>query len=219
MQLFNDSNGLTTAGYVVFIVLAVLTFAAGVWLSGRRTDKKQMTAKQITFCAMALALGFATSYIKLFSMPWGGSITLMSMLFITLIGHWYGLSTGLLVAFAYGILQFIQKPYVLSIPQVCLDYLFAFTALGLSGVFAKSKYGLEKGYILAVLGRGFFATLAGYVYWYTTTPDDFPDSLAWLYPIAYNYSYLLIEAAITLIVISIPSVKRALGTVKRQALT
>ena len=219
MQLFNDSNGLTTAGYVVFIALAVITFAAGVWLSGKRSASKKMSAKQLSFCAMAIALGYALSYIKLFSLPYGGSVTLLSMLFITLIGYWYGLSTGLLVGFAYGILQFIQNPWVLSLPQICLDYLFAFTALGLSGVFSKSKYGLEKGYILAVLGRGFFATLAGYIFWYTSTPDNFPDSLAWLYPIAYNYSFLLIEAAITLVVISFPAVKRALAIVKQQALS
>ena len=46
------------------------------------------------FSAAALALGFITSYVKIIDMPWGGSVTLCSMLFITLIGYWYGPKVG-----------------------------------------------------------------------------------------------------------------------------
>ena len=216
---FSESNGLTTAGYVLFIALAAVLFLAGIWLSHKVTSRKQLSAKQLAFSAMALALGFAASYIKLFSLPYGGSVTLLSMLFITLIGYWYGLGTGLLVALTYGIMQFLQKPYVLSIPQICLDYIFAFGALGVSGVFHDKPDGLIKGYILAVICRGFFATLAGYIFWYTSTPDNFPAELAWLYPIAYNYSYLLIEMVISLVIIMLPPMKKALAQVKQMAVS
>ena len=40
-----------------------------------------------------------------------------------------------------------------------------------------------------------------------------------IYPIVYNYSYLLAEAVITVIVISIPAVKKALDRVRSYALT
>lgn len=73
-----------------------------------------MTTKQLVFCAAAMALAFVTSYVKIFQMPWGGSVTLCSMLFIVLVANWYGVGTGVLVGLAYGILQFIQEPYVLS---------------------------------------------------------------------------------------------------------
>ena len=67
--------------------------------------------KQLVFSAAAIALATVISVvIKLPSLPNGGSVTLFSMLVITLIGYWYGPATGLLAAFAYGILQFITGP-------------------------------------------------------------------------------------------------------------
>ena len=147
----------------------------------------------------------------------GGSVTLFSMLFIVLIANWYGVKTGILVGFAYGIIQFIQEPYVLTFFQVCCDYILAFAALGVAGFFAKSKYGLVKGYIIAVLARGVFHAIGGYLYWMDYMPDNFPKALASLYPILYNYSYLLVEGVITVIIISIPAVSKALGRVKQMA--
>lgn len=96
-----------------------------------------MTTKQLVFCAAAMALAFVTSYVKIFQMPWGGSVTLCSMLFIVLVANWYGVGTGVLVGLAYGILQFIQEPYVLSFFQVCCDYILAFAALGVAGFLQK----------------------------------------------------------------------------------
>ena len=176
-----------------------------------------MSTKQLVFCAMAMALAFITSYIKLWEMPWGGSITLCSMLFIVLVGNWYGVGAGILVGLAYGILQFIQEPYVLSFFQVCCDYFLAFAALGAAGFFAKSRNGLVKGYILGVFLRGVFHVLGGYLYWMDYMPDNFPQALAFAYPIIYNYSYLLAEGAITVILLSLPPVKKALEQVKTLA--
>ena len=81
---------------------------------------------------MAIAAAFVTSDIKLFHLPFGGSITLFSMLFLVLIGYWYGLRAGLMTAIAYGFLQLVSDPYIISIPQMLVDYIFAFGALGLS---------------------------------------------------------------------------------------
>lgn len=115
-----------------------------------------MKTKQITFSAIALALAVVIStVIKLPNLPNGGSITLFSMLVISLVGYWYGPATGLIVAFTYGVLQFILGPYVVHPLQVLLDYPLAFGALGLSGFFYKKKNGLVIGYIVAILGRLF----------------------------------------------------------------
>ena len=212
-------GGLTTAGYSLSIVTIVLMILAAFYFSGKSSKSKQMSIKQIIFCSLALALAFVSSYIKLFSMPFGGTVTLFSMLFIVLIGNWYGLKVGILTGFAYGILQFIQEPYVLSLFQVCCDYIFAFAALGLSGLFAKSKNGLIKGYLAAVLCRGLFHSLGGYLYWMSYMPETFPKSLSAVYPLVYNYSYLLAEAALTLILLNIPAIKHALIRVKENALS
>lgn len=215
--LVNAEGGLTAAGYAVTIIAGIILFLAAAFFAAKASSKKRMSTKQLVFCAAALALAYLTSYIKLFEMPWGGSVTLFSMLFVVLIGNWYGPKTGLLVGLAYGIIQFIQEPYVLSFFQVCCDYILAFAALGVAGFFARSKYGLVKGYIIAVIARGVFHALGGYLYWMDYMPDNFPKALASLYPILYNYSYLLVEGVITVIIISIPAVSKALARVKQMA--
>ena len=216
--LVNAEGGLTTAGYVLCIAAGILLFVAALVFAGRISEKKKMGTRQLVFCAMAMALAFITSYLKLFNMPWGGSVTLCSMLFIVLIANWYGPKTGILVGLAYGILQFIQEPYVLSLFQVCCDYILAFAALGVAGFFAKSSHGLLKGYIAAVIARGAFHALGGYLYWMDYMPDNFPKALTSVYPIVYNYSYLVAEGIITVIIISIPAVSKALNRVKQTAL-
>ena len=210
--LVNAEGGLTTAGYAVCIVIGVALFIAALIFAGRVSEKKRMGTKQLVFCAMAMAIAFITSYIKIFNMPWGGSVTLCSMLFIVLVGNWYGPKTGVLVGLVYGILQFIQEPYVLSFFQVCCDYILAFAALGVAGFFAKSKNGLIKGYIAAVIARGVFHALGGYLYWMDYMPENFPRALSSVYPILYNYSF------ITVIIICIPAVAKGLNRVKRIAL-
>jgi thiamine transporter len=218
LKLFVTSEGgLTTAGYAISIVLAIIGLLVALYFAGKHSAKKKFTTQQLVFSALAIALAFVTSYIKLFAMPWGGSVTLCSMLFIVLVANWYGVQTGMLVGFAYGIMQFLQEPYVLSVFQVCCDYVFAFAALGVAGFFASKKKGLVKGYIAAVLARGFFHSLGGYLYWMSYMPDNFPKSLSAIYPIVYNYSYLLGEAVITLIIISVPAVAKALDKVKIMA--
>ena len=216
--LVNADGGLTTAGYAVCIVIGVALFIAALVFAGKVSEKKRMGTKQLVFCAMAMALAFITSYNKIFNLPWGGSVRLGSMLFIVLVGNWYGPKTGVLVGLVYGILQFIQEPYVLSFFQVCCDYILAFAALGVAGFFAKSKNGLIKGYIAAVIARGAFHALGGYLYWMDYMPENFPKALSSVYPILYNYSYLLAEGVITVIIICIPAVAKGLNRVKRIAL-
>ena len=216
--LVNAEGGLTTAGYVLCVAAGIILFVVALIFAGMISEKKKMGTRQLVFCAMAMALAFITSYLKLFNMPWGGSVTLCSMLFIVLVANWYGPKTGVLVGLAYGILQFIQEPYVLSFFQVCCDYILAFAALGIAGFFAKSKHGLLKGYIAAVIARGAFHALGGYLYWMDYMPDNFPKALTSVYPIVYNYSYLLVEGIITVIIISIPAVSKALNRVKQTAL-
>ena len=211
-------GGLTTAGYAITIIAGIVLFFLAIYLAGKNSDRKKLTARQLVFCAVAIALAFVTSYLKIFRLPWGGSVTLCSMLFIVLIANWYGVGTGIMAGLAYGILQFIQEPYVLSFFQVCCDYILAFAALGVAGFFAKQSHGLLKGYIVAVIARGAFHALGGYLYWMSYMPENFPKSLTAVYPIVYNYSYLLAEGIITVIIISIRAVAKALTQVKQAAL-
>ena len=128
MSIVTPDGGLTTLGYALCGLAAMLLFLAASFITKDSSGKK-MSAKQLVFCGAAMALAFITSYLKVFNMPFGGSVTLFSMLFICLIGYWYGLKVGILTGLAYGILQFLQEPYVLSIFQVCCDYVLAFACL------------------------------------------------------------------------------------------
>lgn len=170
------------------------------------------TTKRLAFSAAAIALALVTSMIKLFQMPMGGSVTLLSMLFIVLIGYWFGPYAGLMTAVAYGLLQFVMEPIFYTVPQMLTDYPLAFGALGLSGFFSKQKHGLIIGYIVGVLGRYFFTFLSGVIFFASYAPENMA---APIYSLVYNGSYLGAEAAITLILISLPPVSKALTRVKR----
>lgn len=219
MKLFvNAEGGLTTTGYAASFIAIIILIAAVAFLLSKNSSTRKMTTQQLVTCAVALALAYVTSYIRVFRLPFGGSVTLFSMLFIALIGYWYGLKVGLLTGLVYGMFQFLQEPYVLSLFQVCCDYIFAFGAMGVSGLFSKSKKnGLIKGYLAAILARGVFHALGGYLYWMDYMPDNFPQSLTALYPIIYNYSYILLEGVLTVIVISVPAVSKALTQIRTAA--
>ena len=214
---------LTTAGMIALIViiaaLVILTALIRNKESNKEAGPKAFSVKQLVFSAMALALGFILSYIKIIHMPWGGSVTLCSMLFITLIGYWYGPKIGLTAGFAYGILQFVQGGggYILSPLQACMDYILAFAALGLSGFFYKKANGLIKGYLFAIAVRGLFHSIGGYLYWMEYMPENFPTSLASIYPIAYNYAYILVEGVVTVVILLLPPVKQAMTKIKIMA--
>lgn len=171
--------------------------------------------RHLAYAAAAIALAMVTSMIKLFSLPMGGSVTLLSMLFIVLVGYWYGPVTGIAAGVAYGLLQFAIEPYVFSIPQVIVDYPLAFGALGLAGFFRNAKHGLAIGYIVGVIGRCFFAFLSGWIFFGTYAADY--GMSAPRYSITYNGSYLATEAIITLVLISLPPVRKALDIIKQKA--
>lgn len=176
------------------------------------TNKK---TKQLMFAAMAIALATVASFLKIMDMPMGGSVTLFSMLFISLIGYWYGPTVGIMTGVAYGLLQFTLDPYVFSIPQVIIDYPLAFGALGLSGFFKDRKFGMTIGYVVSVLGRYFFAFLSGYIFFGMYAPEGWNPVI---YSLAYNGAYLGAEALLTIIVMNVPPVKKALDKVKVMAL-
>ena len=110
-------------------------------------------------------------------------------------------------------MQLLLDPYILNIPQVLLDYILGFGALGLSGIFSKSKHGLVKGYIIGVIGRFICSFLSGWIFFAVYTPDFFNSAI--LYSLAYNGAYIGLEAAITLIVLALPPVNEAMQAVKK----
>ncbi len=212
-------GGVLLAVLVLALLGGAVAFARIQWKknAGASAQKPggKLTVKQLVFCAMAIALGTVLSNIKLFEFPNGGSITLLSMLVICLPGYFFGLGAGLLTGVAYGVLQLLIDPYVLYPMQLVVDYLLAFGALGLSGLFTNAKNGMIKGYITAVLGRFVFAVISGWIFF---------GAYAWEgwaplpYSLAYNAMYIFSEAAITVIILMLPAIKKALASIKKMAL-
>jgi len=203
----------TTLGNIclVIVILALL----GIAMCFIRKRSKKLTVKQLAFCAVSIALGTALSYIKVFSFPTGGSITLLSMLIICLPGYWFGVGAGIMTGVAYGVLQMLIDPYILFPMQLVMDYLLAFGALGLAGLFVKRKHGMIPGYITGVLGRYVFAVLSGWIFF---------GMYAWegwnplLYSVVYNGIYIFAEGLVTIVILLLPPVKKAMEIVKKEAL-
>ena len=205
---------LTGAGYGVLVAVMVAILLIGCMISN--TDgKKKISTKALVFSAMSIALAMVTSMIKLIDMPMGGSVTLCSMLFACLIGYIFGLRTGLMAAIAYGFLQLVVDPYIISIPQMFTDYIFGFGALGLSGIFSEKKNGMLRGYLLGVLGRYFFTFLSGMIF-FGSNAASYNMSVP-VYSLVYNGAYLIPEALITVVIILMPPVNKALLKVKAMA--
>ncbi|SFG21287.1 energy-coupled thiamine transporter ThiT [Oribacterium sp. WCC10] len=167
--------------------------------------------KTIVFCAACIALATITSMIKIFHFPTGGSITLCSSLFAILPGFFFGPVTGIITGVAYGLLQLIVDPYILTPVQAFIDYILAFGALGVSGFFSNKKNGLCYGYIAACILRWFFAFLSGVLFF---------GEYAWAgwNPVPYSAVYNLIcigsEAILTLVVLQVPAFINAFTTMK-----
>ncbi len=205
---------ITSLGYVLVVALALLAF--GMISFFKNADGKgKISIKQITVSALCLALAFVLSNIKLFKLPTGGSVTVFSMFFVTFIGYLYGPRVSMAAAFAYGLLQMIADPYIISVPQMLCDYILAFGALGLAGFFHNSKWGMFKGYFVGIFGRYVFSVLSGVIFFAAYAPEGMSPLV---YSMGYNISYIAAEAALTVIVLLIPAVRMALNRIKSEAL-
>ena len=125
---------LSDLGVTGWISLFTLLILAAIMV-GMSISRKTWTAKSMAYAALSIALSFVLSYIKLFSMPNSGSVTLASMLPLMLFSAAYGVGPGLLAGAAYGLLQYVQGGWFVHPIQFLLDYPLAFALIGLAGVY------------------------------------------------------------------------------------
>ena len=149
---------------VTFVVVAVIITLS---ILGGKDDKYD--ARALTYGAICVALAFALSYVKFFSLPQGGSVTFASMLPIILYSFMFGTRRGLLVGVVYGMLQFIQSPWFYQPLQVLLDYPIAFGALGIAAIAKKIPFikgnlirEFAVGSTIAIILRYFSHVISGY---------------------------------------------------------
>ncbi len=214
-----DEKGyhLTSGGiFSISLIIVVLLFLILLFNKNKEQNSgEKWNAKKLAFCSISISFATVASFISLFSLPFGGSVTMFSMLFICLIGYFYGPSIGIISGLAFGFLSLIFKPYIVHPIQIVLDYILAFSALGISGFFANFKNGLVKGYLAGVFGRYLFSILSGWLFFGQYAWEGWE---ALPYSIVYNGSYLAAEAILTVMVIKMPIVYKGIDRIKETAL-
>ena len=147
--------------------------------------------------ALAIALAFVLGLIKVFHMPFGGSISL-EMVPLILLALRQGPAVGIVAGAAYGLLNLAVDPIALHPVQVIFDYPLAFGALGLAGFFKPTVRGAILGTIVAVLARFLCHFVSGVVFFASYAPEGWNP---YLYSAAYNAGYLVPSLAIALVVV------------------
>lgn len=204
--LFPTQEGYEPKNNALYIVLTVVLVAAILVLAVLFDRKKGSASdtKQLAYAGVCIATAFALSYVKFFSLPMGGSVTLVSMLPIMLYAYMFGAKRGVLVGVIYGLLQCIQSPQIYEPVQVLLDYPIAFGALGLAGIF-KGMKGLKGnmllefvlGMVVACVGRYVSHVLSGYFVFYSWSVFEAGKEL--LYSLAYN-AFIFVDLALDVLV-------------------
>lgn len=161
-----------------------------------------LNIEKYTISAIFVALAYVLSFIRVIHLPFGGSVTLLSMLVISLPSHLLGVKYGFIASFAYSLLQLIVDPYVVHPVQLILDYTVAFSCFGIVGLFGKRDKSLAIGYIVACCIRFISSSISGYVFFKEFAPEGWNPLV---YTVVYNASYIFSECIISLIVIYILS--------------
>ncbi|HOA80113.1 MAG TPA: energy-coupled thiamine transporter ThiT [Defluviitaleaceae bacterium] len=174
--------------------------------------KRNLSVKALAYSGIAIALATILSYIKLFQLPQGGAVTTFSMLFIVLIGYWFGPFEGIIAGLTHGTLQLLIDGYVIHPAQLLLDYPLAFGALGLSGFFRKGSKSILLGYIVGTIGRFICSFLSGWIFFGSYAWEGYS---AVAYSLLYNLSYIGIEMILTIVLLLIPSFRSALNHIKQ----
>lgn len=138
-----------------------------------------------------IALATALSFVKVYQLPYGGSITLFSMVPIMVIGYKYSWKWGLLSGFISGILQAILGATTSQafagvegfniVLMTVLDFLIAFAVLGLAGIFRKVVKNDIAAISLGALFTGFLRLVAhfasGFLLWGSYAESFFQETV------------------------------------------
>lgn len=170
---------------------------------------KAFSSRELAFAGISIASGFLLSFIKVAPVTYGGSITLASMVPVILFTYFYGFTHGLLVGVVYGLLQFIQDPYILTPITFVLDYILPFACISLASIGAKFKnktLGVSLSAVFVYAGRFLMHFLSGLVYFakdaiWTTLPA----TSGALYSFLYQTVYLVPDCVIAVIALIILS--------------
>lgn len=183
------------------VIVVGLVVCAVIW-GLLKTPTPTRATQELTMAAVCIALSYALSYIKLFSLPMGGSITAASVLPLAVYCFYFGFKRGVGATAVYSVLQMLQEPVVYAFGQVLLDYIIPFTAIAMVGLISAKnkklgKWGIFIGLVLYAVVRYFCHFLSGALYFGIWMPENFDN--VWIYSLAYN-SFVFVDTLIAAVV-------------------
>jgi thiamine transporter len=171
--------------------------------------KKNDSLKKLAVCSMMVALSYVLSLFAPFKF-WaqGGSVTIASMVPVVMVALLFGTRWGLGCAFVNSLLQLIMGfvegmgSWGLSVPvlicSILLDYILAYTVIGLAGIFpGKDPFRAVAGSLFVCLLRFGCHFLSGWAFFGMWAEEGY-TALSWA--LFYNASYMIPETVITVIV-------------------
>lgn len=195
-------GGVIAAGFVALVVF--------VNFGKKGIANKRITSTQLTESAIMVAVATVCSMIKI-DLPYGGGVTIVSMLPLVLISHRYGWRWGVTTAFAYSLIQLVlgldnvgyATSTAMAFGVIFLDYIVAYTVIGLAGAFGKGRKGVVTGIVVTFFLRFVCHYVTGVWIWGGWMPDEFfgmTMTSPWIYSALYNGWYMLAELIITLVI-------------------
>lgn len=166
---------------------------------------KNQNTRRLVESALMIAIGTVLSELKIGGLwAFGGGVTIGSMVPLVIISHRWGTKWGTFTAFVYSLLQMIlgidNIQYAtgvgMAIAIILLDYIIAYTVVGLSSMFGSGRAAIIGG-VAVTLGIRFLCHfLTGWMIWDALWPNEFGMTSV-VYSLCYNGSYMLPEIVIT----------------------
>ena len=171
-------------------------------------NKRNKNLQALTESALMISLAVVLSFLKLISMPYGGAVTVASLLPIAIVSYRHGIKHGIFAATVYAFIQQIMDLSMLSfvtswqsvVAIIVLDYLLAFAVAGIAGIFRRpiknQALALTLGCFLVSLCRYACHVISGATVW---AGLSIPTEAALSFSFAYNATYMIPEAIILLV--------------------
>ena len=169
------------------------------------------TVRKLVESALFIAIATVLSMLKI-DLPFGGGVTIVSMLPLVLVSHRWGWKWGVLTAFAYSLIQLLlgldnvgyATTFATALGVIFLDYVIASTVLGFSGAlekpFGKTLKAVLIGIAVVFVGRFLCHFITGVWIWGGWMPETFMNmtmTSPWMYSLLYNGWYMLAELVVT----------------------
>ena len=203
--LFNNVSEILSSPSVSFAILGVfILICFSIYIS-----KIKFTAGMLVYISLMLAFSVILQQLRIYHFPQGGSVTLGSMIPLLLLSYRYGISTGALAGFLYGLIAILQDPFILHPIQVLFDYPLPYMSLGLAALIPAHKF---LSTAIAFLSRFACHFISGVVFFSSYAPEGMSPII---YSLTANSTYFLPESIICFIILKILPLERLLNFMDR----